>query len=237
MPDDVADDAQLSVLQVLCASPACLAALQTVLSAGLPGWAEPVLEAVTRRCDDGSVNLQLLAVVLLRLEHLGCGGDGGDSSSSNGGIGDPGLSSSNPGCSTSSMAAWRAGAPKVAGGNLRLPPEVAVAIQVTLRQLAGALPSLPQLRRAPGGGETTAYAAPAEAQGSWKALRALCWCDDENALRVARVWLQRLLALTLQLSLRVRRARRSGGGRGAVLAAVQFCACAAGLRACAALHN
>jgi hypothetical protein len=45
---------------------------------------------------------------------------------------------------------------------------------------------------------------PAEVQGSWKALRALCWCDDELARVASRHWLQQLLAVTLQQSLKVR---------------------------------
>jgi len=44
---------------------------------------------------------------------------------------------------------------------------------------------------------------PAEVQGSWKALRALCWCDDELARLASRHWLQQLLAVTLQQSLKV----------------------------------
>lgn len=44
---------------------------------------------------------------------------------------------------------------------------------------------------------------PAEAQGSWKALRALCWCDDDLARLASRHWLQQLLAVTLQQSLKV----------------------------------
>lgn len=45
---------------------------------------------------------------------------------------------------------------------------------------------------------------PAEVQGSWKALRALCWCDDQLARVASRHWLQQLLAVTLQQSLKVR---------------------------------
>jgi hypothetical protein len=43
----------------------------------------------------------------------------------------------------------------------------------------------------------------AEVQGAWKALRALCWCDDELARLASRHWLQQLLAVTLQQSLKV----------------------------------
>ena len=43
----------------------------------------------------------------------------------------------------------------------------------------------------------------AEVQGCWKALRALCWCDDDLARLASRHWLQQLLAVTLQQSLKV----------------------------------
>lgn len=44
---------------------------------------------------------------------------------------------------------------------------------------------------------------PAEVQGCWKSLRALCWCDDDLARLASRHWLQQLLAVTLQQSLKV----------------------------------
>lgn len=51
----------------------------------------------------------------------------------------------------------------------------------------------------------------AEVQGAWKALRALCWCDDELARLASRHWLQQLLAVTLQQSLKVGRACGTSG--------------------------
>lgn len=70
MPDDAPDASQLAVLQALCSSPNCLAALQVTLSAGLPRWADPILSAITQLLDGQELDLQLLAVVLLRLENL-----------------------------------------------------------------------------------------------------------------------------------------------------------------------
>lgn len=70
MPDDAPDASQLAVLQALCSSPNCLAALQVTLSAGLPGWADPILSAITQLLGDQELDLQLLATLLLRLENL-----------------------------------------------------------------------------------------------------------------------------------------------------------------------
>eukprot|EP00775_Hariotina_reticulata_P012214 gene12214-12352_t len=154
MPHDIADAAQLAILQVLCSSPNCLAALQTALSAGVPGWAQPVLAAITQQLTHHELDQQLLAAVLLQLEDLG------------------------------------------------LPEEVEVAMQVTLLHLAGQVPSLPQVRPGLQGTEAVVYQTPPEAQGCWKALKALCWCDDEDGRRVAKAWLQRLLQLMLEQSLK-----------------------------------
>lgn len=77
-------------------------------------------------------------------------------------------------------------------------------MQLTLLQLAGNLAAQQQLRPGPqGSAGTVVYVMPPEVQGSWKALKALCWCDDELARRVARQWLQQVLAVTLQQALRV----------------------------------
>jgi hypothetical protein len=131
MPHDVADAAQLAILQVLCSSPNCLAALQTALSAGVPGWADPVLAAITQQLTHHELDMQLLTAVLLKLEDLGCAralGDGFPASS----------------CGNRSAA-----------GNL--PEEVEVAMQVTLLHLAGQLPSLPQVRPGLQGTEAVVY--------------------------------------------------------------------------------
>lgn len=81
--------------------------------------------------------------------------------------------------------------------------------QVTLLQLAGQLPAQPQTRPGPLGTDVVVYQMQPEVQSSWKALKALCWCDDDLARRIARQWLQRLLAVTLQQYLKV-----SWGGTG-----------------------
>lgn len=41
-----------------------------MLSAGLPGWADAILSAVTQLLDDEELDLQLMATVLLELEGL-----------------------------------------------------------------------------------------------------------------------------------------------------------------------
>lgn len=71
MPHDAPDASQLAILQVLCSSPTCLAALQATTSAGLSGWSGPVLAAITQLQDDSGLDLQLLATLLQRLEDLG----------------------------------------------------------------------------------------------------------------------------------------------------------------------
>lgn len=131
MPHDIADAAQLAILQVLCSSPNCLAALQTALSAGVAGWANPVLAAITQQLTHHELDLQLLAAVLLQLEDLGCvQALGGNFSASS--------------CSKGSAAG-------------SLPEEVEVAVQVTLLHLAGQVPSLPQVRPGLQGTEAVVY--------------------------------------------------------------------------------
>jgi hypothetical protein len=298
-PPDVTDAAQLELLQLLCGTPSCLAALRCVLSAGLPGWADVVLGAVARSSSSssgggggagdhpGSISdtvrqqqqhseaCSLLSGVLLRLETLSAQrvraqllgqqatkrGETaqqqqqqqqhtGTSSCSNGRSGVSSSTSSNssnssssnknnkstkgsgngergPIGSSSSSTTTTAGAASAAAVTTTpgqtsveaaasqrqqlsfgadgqahdawLMPEVECAAQVTLRQLAGTLPAVTQQR--PGGG--IAYVTQPEADAAWRALRALCWCDDAMARCVARQWLQRLLALTLQLALQV----------------------------------
>lgn len=73
MPDDAPDASQLAVLQALCSSSNCLAALQVALSAGLPGWADGIVSAVVQLLDDQELDTQLLATVLRRLEQLTLG--------------------------------------------------------------------------------------------------------------------------------------------------------------------
>jgi hypothetical protein len=157
--------------------------------------------------DHQELDLQLLAAVLLRLEDLAVGQQvhaarevlllqqqalAGPAASSNGNTQDP-------------AAAEDPAAAAAATQQVSMPPEVQSAMNVTLQQLAGNLSAQQQQRPGPqGSAGTVVYVMPAEVQGSWKALKALCWCDDESARGVARRWLQQLLALTLQQSLRVR---------------------------------
>ncbi|WIA40351.1 hypothetical protein OEZ86_013716 [Tetradesmus obliquus] len=203
MPGDASDASQLAVLQALCSGANCLAALQATLSAAQPGWADPILAAVTQLLDSHELDLQLLAAVLLRLEDLAVGqqvhaarevlplqqqqGFGSRQASSNG---------NTPGDAAGDAAA-------AAVQQASMPPEVEAAIQVTLQQLGGHLSAQQQQRPGPqGSAGSVVYVMAAEVQGSWKALKTLCWCDDELARRVARHWLQHLLALTLQQSLK-----------------------------------
>jgi hypothetical protein len=179
--------------------------LQATLSAAQPGWADPVLAAVTQLLDHQELDLQLLAAVLLRLEDLAVGQQvhaarevlllqqqtlaGVAAASSNGNTHD----------------AAEAEDAAAAVQQVSMPFEVQTAMNVTLQQLAGNLSAQQQQRPGPqGSAGTVVYVMPAEVQGSWKALKALCWCDDESARGVARRWLQQLLALTLQQSLWVR---------------------------------
>jgi hypothetical protein len=190
--------------------------LQATLSAAQPGWADPILAAVTQLLDNQELDLQLLAAVLLRLEDLAveqqvhaarevlllqqqqqygltsAAAEGSRHASSNGNTLEEGA--------TASEAAAAAAAQQAA-----MPPEVGVAMQVTLQQLAGNLSAQQQQWPGPqGSAGTVVDVMPGEVQGSWKALKALCWCDDDLARGVARLWLQQLLALTLQQSLKVR---------------------------------
>jgi hypothetical protein len=193
MPHDAPDTGQLALLQVLCASPDCLAALQTALVAGVPGWSHSVVAAVTQQVGAHGVDWQLLAGVLTGLEQLAV--------------------------QAASVTLLGAGLGPAAAGapaddhqqqqlheqpQLQLPHEVAVAMQVTLQQLWGQLPCQPHLRPGLQGQEEVVFQVPSEVQGCWKALRALCWCDDELARRTARHWLQQVLAVTLRQSLKVR---------------------------------
>jgi hypothetical protein len=200
------------ILQLCALSPCSVLPLhlQATLSAAQPGWADPILAAVTQLLDHQELDLQLLAAVLLRLEDLAVGQQvhaarevlllqqqtlAGAAASSNGNIQDP--------------AEAEDGAVAAVTQHVSMPPEVQTAMNVTLQQLAGNLAAQQQQRPGPqGSAGTVVYVMPAEVQGSWKALKALCWCDDESARGVARRWLQQLLALTLQQSLRVRHVER-----------------------------
>jgi hypothetical protein len=148
MPADVPDTAQLAVLQVLCARPSCLAALQAVASAGLPGWSRFVLQAVQQQLGTEGLDVPLLSRLLLRLEQLSMqrmavpaalsGSCTADSTSSNGGTG-----------STSQNAGGQQEGQGVEGQSLlQLPAEVRLAMQLTLQQLRGELPA--QLQARPG---------------------------------------------------------------------------------------
>lgn len=182
----------------------CYLRLQATLSAAQPGWADPILAAVTQLLDSHELDLQLLAAVLLRLEDLAVGqqvhaarevlllqqqqGFGSRQASSNG--------------NTPGDAAGDAAVAAVQQASML--PEVEAAMQVTLQQLAGNLSAQQQQRPGPqGSAGSVVYVMAAEVQGSWKALKTLCWCDDELARRVGRHWLQQLLALTLRQSLKV----------------------------------
>jgi hypothetical protein len=182
--------------------------LQATLSAAQHGWADPILAAVTQLVDSQELDLQLLAAVLLRLEALAVSQqghappelqqqqglvvlDGSRHASSNGNV---------PEEPATEAAAVQQGF---------MPPEVEAAMHVTLQQLAGNLSAQQQQRPGlQGSTGTVVYVMAAEVQGSWKALIALCWCDDELARGVARRWLQQLLALTLQQSLKVRKCKQ-----------------------------
>jgi hypothetical protein len=152
MPPDVPDTAQLAVLQVLCARPSCLAALQAVASAGLPGWSRFVLQAVQQQLGTEGLDVPLLSRLLLRLEQLSmqhmavptasAGPCTADSASSTAGTGSAG-----------STGQHAAGEQEGQGANegqflMQLPAEVQLAMQLTLQQLRGELPA--QLQARPG---------------------------------------------------------------------------------------
>jgi hypothetical protein len=185
--------------------------LQTTLSAAQPGWADPILTAVTQLLGHQELDLQLLAAVLLRLEDLAVGQQVHAAcevlllQQNNTATSAAAAASSNGNNPDAATEAEDTAAAATAAQQFAMPSEVQTAVNVTLQQLAGNLSAQQQQRPGPqGSAGTVVYVMPAEVQGSWKALKALCWCDDESARGVTRRWLQQLLALTLQQSLRVR---------------------------------
>jgi hypothetical protein len=228
---------RLELLRVLCASPDCLAALQTALSAGVPGWARAAAAAVQAQVGAEGVDGALLSEVLAQLEALALQQAAGS------GARDARSSSHSAAQQRQQHAAQQPG--------LALPPGVEVAMQVTLQQLRGQLPCQQHTRPGPAGtsAEETVFQVraaaaclracaltwlraarvarltptrcaaplrplprlclcrwsqlPPEAPGCWRALLALCWCDDALARSAARVWLAQLLGATLDQSLQV----------------------------------
>jgi hypothetical protein len=149
MPPDAPDTAQLAVLQALCARPACLAALQAAVSAGLPGWSTCVLTAVQQQqLGTEGLDVPLLSDLLLHLEHLSIqrmavpaavGGIAAASSSS----GSVGGSTAEPGQQQGQSQAGVGQQEQQQQQQvlLQLPAEVQLAVQLTLRQLRGDLPA------------------------------------------------------------------------------------------------
>lgn len=304
MPHDAPDTAQLAVLQALCARPSCLAALQAAVSAGLPGWSTYVVAAVQQHLGPEGLDVPLLSYLLLQLEELSVQrvsvellelavrpqAESNSSSSRSNPRSQPQQDGQQPQPPQQQHQQQEHEEDEEDEAMLlQFPPEVEVAMQVTLQQLRGQPPSQPQMRPGPSGTDVITYqvcvyvrvnvcvcvlmpewrtgaplavngsgarpfvrraardtertelvplsvcaaiithacyphvcvhaffvspppppqVAP-EVQGSWKSLRALCWCDDGLARLACKHWLQQLLAVTLQQSLKV---GFFGGGR------------------------
>lgn len=154
MPQDAPDTAQLAVLQALCAQPSCLAALQSAVSAGLPGWTSYVLTAVQQQLGAEGLDVPLVSSLLLQLERLSmqrmavpCPAPAAPAAASTAAEGSSSSSRGSDGRhqqqqEEQQQQAW-----------LQLPAEVHLALQVTLQQLRGELPSQPTPQpRLPGAG-------------------------------------------------------------------------------------
>jgi hypothetical protein len=153
MPPDAPDTAQLAILQALCARPSCLAALQAAVSAGLPGWSGCVVLAVQQQLGADGLDVPLLSCLLLRLEQLSMQRMGVLAGSTAAGRGSAASSSGgSSGGSSAGSNEQQQQAPL-----RQLPAEVQLALQVTLQQLRGELPSRPQARPGLQAGDTTVY--------------------------------------------------------------------------------
>jgi len=156
MPQDAPDTAQLAVLQALCAQPSCLAALQAAVSAGLPSWSSYVLTAVQQHLGAEGLDVPLLSSLLLQLERLSmqrmavpcptaAASTAAEGSNSSSGRGSDGRHQQQQEQHEQQQQA-----------SLQLPAEVHLALQVTLQQLRGELPSQPTPQpRLPGAGSNS----------------------------------------------------------------------------------
>lgn len=160
MPPDVPDTTQLAILQALCARPSCLAALQAAVSAGLPRWSGCVVLAVQQQLGAEGLDVPLLSCLLLRLEQLSMhrmGALAGSAAASRGSAASASGGSSS-GSSAGSQQQHEEPQPQQQQAPLpQLPVEVQLALQVTLQQLRGELPSRPQARPGLQAADTTVY--------------------------------------------------------------------------------
>lgn len=140
MPQDESDTAQLAVLQALCARPSCLAALQVAVTAGLPGWSDCVLQAVRQQLGHEGLDVPLLSCLLSRLERLSMQRTAVPADPT--AVAAPSRSDCNSG-DVDSEQRQEQQQQKV---RRQLPPDVQLAMQVTLQQLRGELPSRQQSR-------------------------------------------------------------------------------------------
>lgn len=163
MPPDVPDTTQLAILQALCARPSCLAALQAAVSAGLPGWSGCVVLAVQQQLGAEGLDVPLLSCLLLRLEQLSMQRMGALAGSAAASRGSAASASAGGGSSSGSSAGSQQqqqeeAQPQQQQAQLpQLPAEVQLALQVTLQQLRGELPSRPQARPGLQAADTTVY--------------------------------------------------------------------------------
>jgi hypothetical protein len=142
MPHDAPDAAQLAILQALCARPSCLAVLQAAVAAGLPGWSSYVVLAVRLHLGAAGVDVPLLSSLLLRLQQLSMHRMGVPAAAAGGSV----LRSSSSGPSSSAPGSNAAEEQWEQHRVLQLPAEVQLAMQLTLQQLVGQLPSRQQSR-------------------------------------------------------------------------------------------
>lgn len=159
MPPDVPDKAQLAILQALCARPSCLAALQAAVSAGLPGWSGCVVLAVQQQLGSEGLDVSLLSCLLLRLEQLSMQRMGALAGSAAASLGSAGGGGSSSGSSAGRQQQQDEPQPQQQqqAPLPQLPAEVQLAMQVTLQQLRGKLPSRPQAHPSLQAADTTVY--------------------------------------------------------------------------------